>query len=384
MAVKIKKKRVVFSVTNCICFDQRVLKMAETVSNLNCEIIIIGRKKGECCDSDSVPFRTKRLRMIFKRGFLFYKWFNIRLFLYLLIHKYDLLVANDLDTLLPNYLVAKLKGLPLVYDSHEYFTGVPELQNRPFVKLVWKRIEKWIFPKLKYVITVSDSIAEQYEVEYGFKPVTVRNCSRKASSVIPLTREALRIPPDNILLVLQGSGINVSRGGEELVEAVYQTKKVSLLVIGSGDALVNLKSMTEEFKISGRVQFIPKLPWTELMKYTRSADAGLSLDKNSNLNYRFSLPNKLFDYLAAGIPVIAGDLPEVTKIISENKCGIVISEVTPEKISEALRDLLNNPEKLAFLKNNAAHASEILSWENESKIVSRFYSEVLRKKGIKA
>src|SRR4030066_113212 len=160
------KTIVAFSVINCICFDQRVQKIAETVSKLDCEITIIGRRLGDCCDSDSVPFRTKRFRMLFKRGFFFYKFFNVRLFFYLLNHKYDLLVANDLDTLPANYLVSKLKHLPLVYDSHEYFTGVPELNNKPFRKWFWKTIERSIFPHLKYVMTVSDSISEQYEIEY--------------------------------------------------------------------------------------------------------------------------------------------------------------------------------------------------------------------------
>ena len=142
MPSNIHKTRVAFSVTNCICHDQRVLKIAETVSSLDCEITIIGRKSGDCCDTDKIPFNTKRFKMFFKRGFFFYKCFNIRLFLYLLFHKYDLLVSNDLDTLLPNFLVSRLKHLPLIYDSHEYFTGVPEIQNRTFVKWVWKSIEK--------------------------------------------------------------------------------------------------------------------------------------------------------------------------------------------------------------------------------------------------
>ena len=175
------KTRVAFSVTNCICHDQRVLKMAGTVSRLNCDITIIGRKRGDCCNNDTVPFRTKRFRMIFKRGFLFYKFFNIRLFIYLLLHKFDLLVANDLDTLLPNFLVSKLKGLPLVCDSHEYFTGVPEIQNRPFVKWVWQCIEKMIFPHLNYVITVCDSIAAQSVAEYRIRPFNIKNCSGKST-----------------------------------------------------------------------------------------------------------------------------------------------------------------------------------------------------------
>ncbi len=356
--------------------------MAETVSSLNCEIIIIGRKRGICCNSDSVPFTTKRFRMLFKRGFLFYKWFNIRLFIYLLTHKFDILVANDLDTLLPNYLVSKVKGLPLVYDSHEYFTGVPELQNRPFVRWVWKSIEKALFPKLKYVITVSDSIAAKYEIEYGMRPLTVRNCSRKTGSIIPLSRIEIGVPPDHLLLVLQGTGINISRGGEELIEAIAKTQKVTLLIIGSGDAMADLKSKVDELKIYDRVHFIGKLPWNELMRYTKAADAGLSLDKNNNLNYAFSLPNKLFDYLSAGIPVIAGDLPEVSKIISENNCGIIIPEVTSDKITEAINELLTNPEKLILLRKNAVIASENLNWETESEIVIKLYKEVLRRKGM--
>lgn len=384
MQTNIQKPKIAFSVTNCICFDQRVLKMADTVSSLNCEVTIIGRKRGECCNSDSVRFTTKRFRMLFKRGFLFYKWFNIRLFIFLLTHKFDILVANDLDTLLPNFLVSKIKGVPLVYDSHEYFTGVPELQNRQFVRWVWKSVEKAVFPKLKYVITVSDSIADQYEAEYGIRPLRVRNCSRSTINIIALTRKEIGVPDDHLLLVLQGTGINVSRGGEELIDAIAKTQKVTLLIVGSGDALADLKSKVDELKIPERIHFISKLPWNDLMRYTKAADAGLSLDKNNNLNYTFSLPNKLFDYLSAGIPVVAGDLPEVSRIISENKCGIIIPEVSSDKISDAINELLTNPEKLILLRKNAAIASEKLNWETESEIVIKFYEEVLGHNGVTA
>lgn len=304
--------------------------------------------------------------------------------MYLMFHKYDILVANDLDTLLPNFLVSKLKGIPLIYDSHEYFTGVPELQNRPFVRRVWKSIEKFIFPKLKYVITVSDSIARLYESEYGIKPLIVRNCARNSSNIIPVSRKETGVPADHLLLVLQGSGINVSRGGEELIDAIALTQKVTLLIIGSGDSLETLKSKVWDLDIGERVRFIDRLPWPELMKYSKSADVGLSLDKNNNLNYSFSLPNKLFDYLSAGIPVIAGDLPEVSKIISEYDCGIIIPEVTSDKILVAINELIGNPEKLALLRKNAAIASEKLNWETEREIVIELYREVLRRNGLTA
>jgi glycosyltransferase involved in cell wall biosynthesis len=353
------------------------LKIAGTVSKLDCDITIIGKKSGDCCNSYSVPFRTLRFRMIFKRGFLFYAFFNIRLFVFLLLHRYDLLVSNDLDTLLPNYLVSKLKRIPLVYDSHEYFTGVPEIQDRPFVRGIWQKIEKTLFPRLKHVMTVSDSIAKQYESEYGFKPLTVRNCSVKTEQIIAFSREEIQINPDHLLLILQGTGINIDRGGEELIDAVSLTDKVSLLVIGAGDQFDFLMEKVALLRLTDQIKFIKKLAWKDLMRYTRSADAGLSLDKNSNLNYNYSLPNKIFEYISAGIPVIATDLCEVAGIINGYNCGILISDSTPEEISKAIIKLRDNRDLLSELKRNAAIASETVNWENESKKVEELYRSVL-------
>jgi glycosyltransferase involved in cell wall biosynthesis len=371
------KIHVAFSVTNCICYDQRVQKIAEAVSKLDCEIIVIGRRLGDCCDSDSVPFKTKRFKMTFRKGFLFYKFFNLRLFFYLLFHRFDLLVANDLDTLLPNFLVSKLKRIPLVYDSHEYFTGVPEIQNRPFVKWVWTTIEKSIFPHLKYVMTVSDSIAEQYRIQYRIRPVTVRNCARSSTAIKCYSRSEIGVIDNHFLLILQGGGINIDRGGEELIEAVSSLEKVSLIIAGSGDVIDVLKEKTITLNSFDRIRFIPKLPWEELMRYTKSADAGVTLDKDTNLNYRFSLPNKLFDCLSAGIPVIAGNLPEIKKIVDENNCGIIIPSVTSEEIRKAIIKLRDNRDLLNRMKQNALNTSAFLKWEEEGKKVTDFYSNIL-------
>ena len=291
------KKKVIFSVTNCICHDQRVLKMAGTVNKLNCEITIVGRSGGICCKNDSIPFKIRRFKMLFKKGFLFYKFFNLRLFFFLLFNKCDLLVSNDLDTLLPNFVVAKLKRLPLVYDSHEFFTEVPELQNRPFVKWVWNSIEKMIFPHLKYVITVSDSIADSYERLYRVKPVVVRNVSKKAEHIAAFTRKELGLDNKDFLLIIQGTGININRGAEELIDAVSITEGIILLIVGTGDVLSQLKEQVKKSGIERKVLFIPPVSWENLIRYTKMADAGLCLDKNTNLNYRYSLPNKLFNYI---------------------------------------------------------------------------------------
>jgi glycosyltransferase involved in cell wall biosynthesis len=370
------KYHVAFSVTNCICFDQRVQKISEVVSRFGCDITIIGRKLDDCCEKDLVPFRTVRFRMLFKKGFLFYSSINLRLFFYLLFKKFDLLVANDLDTLLPNFLVSKLRHVPLVYDSHEYFTGVPELTGRPFVKWVWKKIERFIFPYLKYVMTVSDSLAAQYEKEYGLRPAVVRNFSKQSASVKGYSRQELEISQQDFLIILQGGGINIDKGGEELVEAISMTENVSLIIAGSGDIIHILKQMVQDLNVTERVRFIPKIPWNELIRYTKSADAGMSLEKNTNLNYRFSIPNKLCDYISAGIPVIASNLPEISKIVRENDCGIIIQEVTPLKIIEAIDTLRNDHDLFNRFKKNSVRASETLNWENESKRVVDFYKGI--------
>ena len=377
MPAQTRKPRVAFSVTNCICYDQRVMKMAETVSKLGCDITIIGRITEDCCGKEMIPFRTKRFRMIFKKGFLFYKFFNIRLFVFLLFHKYDILVSNDLDTLLPNYIVSRIKGVPVVYDSHEYFTGVPELQDRPVVKWVWKSIEKAIFPKLKYVMTVSDPIASLYEKQYSVSPMVVRNFSKSTDHIVPFSREELGINKDDLLLIIQGTGINMGRGAEELLGALKVLKNVSLLVVGSGDVLDALKKQVNELDIGKRVKFVHRVSWEELMRYTISADIGVTLDKDFNDNYRFSLPNKLFDYISAGIPVLASDLPEVKKIITENDCGIIIDEVTIEKISASVISLKGDRVKLDKIRKNAVSASKSIRWDTESEKVTELYKGIL-------
>jgi glycosyltransferase involved in cell wall biosynthesis len=378
VAPKAKKVRVVFSVTNCVCHDQRVMKMTGLVKDLSCDITIVGRRRGNCCSAHAIPFKTIRFNMIFKKGVLFYSFFNIRLFIFLLFRKADLLVSNDLDTLLPNFLVARLKNIPLVYDSHEYFTGVPEIQDRPFVKWVWKSIEKLIFPKLRNVITVSDSIADKYWLEYRVRPLTVRNCAENTEHIVAYTRQDLGLNPDHLLLILQGTGINVDRGGTELLDALRDLQNVSLLIVGSGDQYAYLMEKSIPLGLESRVRFVPEVDWELLIRYTKCADAGVSLDKNTNLNYQFSLPNKLFDYISAGIAVIATDLPEISKIIKEFDCGILIADNSPGEISKAISILLNDNNLLRILKNNSSLACSSLNWEQESRKIKELYRSIIR------
>ncbi len=358
-------KQIYISVTNDIITDQRVNKVARTILSSGVLVALVGRIRKGSLPVGTNPFKIKRFRMVFNRGALFYACFNFRLFFYLLFRKMDLLLANDLDTLPANYLVSRIKRIPLVYDSHEYFTGVPELQDRKIVKGIWKWIEKRIFPNLKYIYTVSQSIADLYKEEYNREVKVVRNLSPGWKPVNKPSRSELGIAEGKRILILQGSGINIERGAEEAVEAMLYVENAILLIIGEGDVMDQLKKSLDQMDLSGKILFINKMPYAKLLEYTSLGDVGLTLDKDTNLNYRYSLPNKLFDYIQARVPVLASKLVEVEKIIRNYEIGELIDSHEPKHIAEKLNFMLDSEDKRREWKKNLEKAAEELCWENE-------------------
>ena len=162
------KRKIIVSVTNDLSTDQRVDKICNTLMDQNFDVLLVGRLLSESQNINR-PYNTKRFKLWFNKGAFFYSTYNLRLFFFLLFTKSSTLWSNDLDTLPANYLIAKWKNLQLIFDSHEYYTEVPELINRPKVQQIWKQIERYILPKLKHVITVSQSIADLFEKEYNIK-----------------------------------------------------------------------------------------------------------------------------------------------------------------------------------------------------------------------
>jgi glycosyltransferase involved in cell wall biosynthesis len=358
-------KRAIVSVTNDLATDNRVARTCELLVSLGHEVLLVGRQLPGSLPLDR-PYRTRRMRLLFNKGPLFYAEYNIRLFFLLLFSRCSLLISNDLDTLLPNFLVARLCGKKLVYDTHEFYTEVPELTARPRVRAVWLAIERSIFPKLKCVITVNQSIANAYKERYGNELMVVRNIPLpRALGPLP-ARAELGLPADRFLLVLQGAGINVQRGAEEAVLAMKELPDCLLLIIGGGDAWPVLERLVQEHDLRDRVRLFGKMPYARMMDFTRNADLGLTLDKDSNLNYRFSLPNKLFDYLHAGIPVLATDLPEVAAIVREHDCGVVLPQAAPDDIAQAVRLLQADPVRYAALRRNATFAARKSDGEREA------------------
>jgi glycosyltransferase involved in cell wall biosynthesis len=323
------------------------------------------------------PYKYKRMHLLFTKGPFFYAEFNLRLFLYLLLHRSKALMANDLDTLLPSFIISKFRRIPLIYDSHEYFTETPELVHRKSVQKVWKMIEAFVLNRLDKMITVNESIADLFRQKYGIIVRSVRNIPSGKSSIQIKTKEEAGLPADKSILILQGSGINIDRGAEELVMAMEHLPEMILLIIGNGDAMPIIRQIIERKQLSDRILLLPRMNYSEMMSYTRLADLGFTLDKDTNLNYRFSLPNKLFDYIHAGVPVIATPLPEIKKIIDTYEIGAFAESLEPKVLADQIRFILNQTELIRKWKNNLGRAAEALCWENEEEILLQFYREKL-------
>lgn len=371
------KKRAIVSVINDLVTDQRVHRTCLTLTENGYDVLLIGRERKSSLPMPQRPYSVKRMKLIFETGVPFYIEFQLHLFKELLFRKADLLFANDLDTLLPNYLTSILKLKPLIYDSHEYFTGVPELQKNHLKRWTWKLLERLIVPKLEFMFTVNSSIAKLYHDEYGIGVKVMRNLPLLRQTTTTKTKKELALPEDKSIILLQGAGINVDRGAEEAVEAMQFVNNAILLIIGGGDAIENLKTLAQKLHLEEKVKFLPKQPLEELMNYTSIADIGLTLDKDTNINYRYSLPNKLFDYIHAGVPVLASPLVEVKNVIDEYSVGECIASHEPKAIADKINSMLSDKQKLALYKANALKAKELLCWDKEKKALEEVLKSTL-------
>ena len=370
------KKHITVLVSNDLEFDQRVAKVCATLEDIGFDITLVGRMLPTSKEF-SRSYEIKRLSLFFQRGMFFYAALNLRLFFYLLFKKTDVILSNDLDTLLPAFLISKWRRKQLVYDSHEYFTEAEGLTGRGVQKSVWLFIEKNIFPKLRDVITVNDSIASIYKEKYKVPVKVVRNIPFLKDAPVKSFREELNLPTDKKIILLQGAFIDPDRGGKEALEAMQYLNDVLLLIIGSGREMPLLQEMAMTNTYKDKVKILPKMPFEELRKYTMSCDLGLTLDKPLHLNYTLSLPNKLFDYIHCEIPVLGSDLPEIRNIIQTYNVGWLVNEVSAKAIADAANKALNDTSYLEK-KSACKIAKEKLNWQKEAEVLREIYLPIFK------
>lgn len=366
--------RILVSVSNDLISDRRVDKVCFSLYNHGFDVLLIGCiKSGR--NSVERKYGIRRFRTFFKKGFLFYAEYNIRLFFILLFAKKDILLCNDTDALPANYLASLLTGKPIVFDAHELFPEVPEVVNRKFVKKFWQKIEDIVFPKLKYCYTVCQSIADYYGKRYGIKMEVVRNIPSFKTITEDSVTENIRRPGKYVLLY-QGA-VNIGRGIEWLIMSMKYLDDCILYICGDGDILPEMKELANAGDLNDRIVFTGRVPAEKLDEYTIQADLGFVLLDNMGLSYYYSLPNRIFDYIKYGVPVLATDFPEISRIVSGYGTGIVTKTQSPEEIAKLIRKLLSEW-SAAEVKERIKSNTAMFNWENEEKKILSIVNNALK------
>jgi glycosyltransferase involved in cell wall biosynthesis len=365
----VKFKKIYIAVTNDLVTDNRVHKVALSLLKSGADITLLGRIKRNS-PAINRTYNTKRFKLIFTRGPLFYFEYNLRLFIFLLFHKFDIVVSNDLDTLGASFYASKIKNKKLVYDSHEYFTEVPELYNRNFPKKVWMLIEQLTLPRVKYCYTVSDSIADTYNNKYGINMKVVRNVPYKNLNIQSDFNDK------EIKTILYQGSLNIGRGLEHLIDAMEFVDNARLVIIGDGDITIELNDQISKKNLQEKVQLKGRIPFEKLSIETQKADLGIALEENLGLNYYYALPNKLFDYIQAGVPVLVSPFPEMQKIVNNYEIGTIYDHKNPKELAAKITEIFELKNRYQKWKSNTSKAAQDLCWENEEQILKDVFSKV--------
>lgn len=361
--------RIIVCVTNDLSTDQRVHKVCTSLERMGFQVCLIGRRL-----PNSMPlarsYQTKRMQLLFNKGPLFYAEYNIRLFLMLLLSNYQLTLANDMDTLPSAFLATKLRGKTLVFDAHELFSEVPEVQARPKVRAFWQSLEKRFLPKVKHAYTVCQSIADYYGERYGIAMKVVRNLPKKSNEKSDIIKREQ--------IILYQGAVNLGRGLDVMIHAMHHIDKAVLWIVGGGDEYERLTQLVREEKLSEKVRFFGRMKFEALKEITPQASVGISIEENIGLNYYYALPNKLFDYINNGIPVLVSDFPEMARIVDHYNIGCKLKKHEAKVLATTINKMLADKAQMTTWASNCHLAAKELNWETEEKVLEAIYKPLLK------
>ena len=391
--------RVLMLVTNEVTHDSRVLREAGTLSRLGLDVSILGLDRRGCLPliEERDGFRILRCRewrmgrWLRQRGNGFIAFWGktlrgLRYLLFSLQARGNILHAHDLDTLPFALLTARRNRAKVVYDSHEIYTEQwpPETLSTSFRLLLrlLKGLESLLIRRVNATITVSESIAKELAARYVIpRPLVLRNCV----SLPPEGEEgfslrgSLDLGCSARVVVHTGSLVSFGRALRELILAFrHLGEEDHLVFLGEGPMAKELGDLARTEGLEGRVHFQrPVLPH-QLIPTMREADLGAVMIRGKDsASYFLSLPNKLFETIAAGLPVVASDLPEIRRIVSGYEIGILCQPEDPRDIARAIEEALS-PNRYAAFKANLKRAQEELNWERESQKLVDLYQRLIR------
>jgi glycosyltransferase involved in cell wall biosynthesis len=399
-------KRVFCTVTNELNYDQRMIRICTSLTSAGFSVTLIGRVDRSSPALAQRPYRQHRLKMWTRRGKLFYLEYHFRLFFYLMGQKMDAICAIDLDSILPCYFVSWLRRIPRLYDAHELFCEMQEVVSRPFIHRIWKAVERFAVPAFQQGYTVSGQIAGEFRRLYGVEYAVVRNLPvlEGAEGAGDATTggehvsgekkvkngefATIRIGKSGTMgagpvagrYVLYQGAVNEGRCFETLIPAMQQVD-APLLVCGEGNFLAKARELTAQHGLQEKIIFKGAVRPEELRSITRSAWCGITLFDRRGLSNYYSLANRFFDYMHAGIPQLAMNYPAYREINNCYPIAVLIDEPGVREVADALNELLTNPELYQSLSEGCKRARLRYNWQEEEKILIRLYQQVFNKSG---
>jgi len=342
------------------------MRICDSLFSNNYSITLVG--VNSTTPLHSKGYNQKRLNCFFKKGFGFYAEYNIKLFFFLMFFKADVFCCIDLDTIMPVYLTGKYRKKIMVYDAHEYFSQQKEIITRPPVFRIWNLIEKTFVPKFKNGYTVSDNIAIAFNHLYKVNYEVIKN-----ATVLKELEHKLSTPHEHIILY-QGS-VNEARGLEYLIPAMNKVEAI-LHIYGDGNLKDKIIDLIRKDNLQHKVLMKGKLLPSALEKITQEAYVGINLVENIGLNQYYSLANKFFDYIHAGIPQVTMNFPEYKRINDKIQVAVLIDNVETETIAEAINSLLYDFPKYKNFQSNCFVAKKLYNWQVEEKKLLSFYEKI--------
>ncbi len=363
-----RSKKIICTVINDLTYDQRMHRICSSLVEAGYEVLLLGRVKEKSIPLGEQSFQQKRIVCMSESGMLMYMEFNIRLFLYLLFHKFDIVNAVDLDTIMPAAIVGKLKSKPMVYDAHELFTEVPEIVSRPYLHNFWTWVEQKFVPISTLSYTVGQSLASIFYDRYEQTFSVIRN--------VPFRKEVIPTPAEERIILYQGA-VNAGRGLREMIAAMpLLDEDIKLWIIGDGDLYEEIKDLALGSTAKQRIKMWGYMTPAEMQTFTQKAWIGINLLENTGLSYYYSLANRTFDYIQAGVPAIHINFPEYKAINDKYQVAVLVDDLSPEAIVAAVVSL-DEDTLYDRLKQNCEIAAAALCWEKEKEKLVDIYDGVL-------
>ena len=361
--------KIVFTVTNDLNYDQRMIRICSTLVTAGYDVTLIGFKRKASKPLTMRSFKQIRLPIIAEQGKIMYAHYWFRLLWQLLWMKSDVICAIDLDTIVPVFLASVIRKKHRVYDAHEIFTDLKESISRPAVYKMWTTIANYCVPRFPVGYTIGECYAEEFRKRYGVDYKVVRNATVLQPIVNIEKRER------NILY--QGA-VNVGRCFEQLIPAMKHVN-ARLIVCGEGNFYNEARALATEHNLNDKIDFKGYVPPAELPAYTSNAYIGITLFEETSLSNRLSLANRFFDYMHAAVPQLCIRYPEYEKVNARFEIADLVTDVSPENIARELNRMLDDPEYYSRLQNNCLRAREVFNWQQETITLLSVYKQFERR-----